>query len=150
MSRHGISLADLNAMAKEQNVKFKPGDLLIVRSGWMKWYNEHNEQDRIKYITNGKEYVGVHGCEETVEWLWDQHFSAIAGDAIGFEAWPPQAPHRIHDLIALWGLPIGELWDLEALAKECEAQKRWSFFFASAPLNLKGGVSSTPNALAVF
>jgi hypothetical protein len=47
-------------------------------------------------------------------------------------------------------MPIGELWDLEVLAKECEAQNRWSFLFTSAPLNLKGGVSSTPNALAVF
>jgi hypothetical protein len=150
MSRHCITVADLEAIAKEQKLTFKPGDLLIVRSGWIKWYNEHSEEDRIKHITNGKEYAGVEGCEESVEWLWNHHFSAVAGDAIGFEAWPPQLPRRIHDHIALWGMPIGELWDLEGLAKECEAQKRWSFFFTSAPLNLKGGVSSTPNALAVF
>ncbi|ORY03953.1 putative cyclase-domain-containing protein [Clohesyomyces aquaticus] len=150
MSRHCITVKDLEAVAKEQGVTFMPGDLLIVRSGWIKWYNEHGQEDRIKYITNGKEYVGVEGSEETVEWLWNHHFSAIAGDAIGFEAWPPKLPRRIHDNISLWGMPIGELWDLEALSGECEAQKRWSFFFTSAPLNLKGGVSSTPNALAVF
>jgi len=150
MSRHCITVADLEAIAKEEGVEFKPGDLLIVRSGWIKWYNEHEMEDRVKYITNGKEYVGVEGCEESVEWLWNHHFSAVAGDAIGFEAWPPQLPRRIHDHIALWGMPIGELWDLEALSKECEAQNRWSFFFTSAPLNLKGGVSSTPNALVVF
>ncbi len=42
------------------------------------------------------------------------------------------------------------MFDLEALAKECEAQKRWSFFFTSAPLNLPGGIASPPNALAIL
>ena len=57
----------------------------------------------------------------------------------------------MHDYcIAGWGMPIGEMWDLEALAEECKRQKRWSFFFTSAPLNLKGGAASPPNAIAVF
>ena len=86
MSRHCIQVADLEAIAKEQQVTFKPGDLLIIRSGWIKWYNEHDESDRISHITNGKAYVGVQGCEETVEWLWNHHFSAVEGDAIGFDA----------------------------------------------------------------
>jgi hypothetical protein len=47
-------------------------------------------------------------------------------------------------------MPIGEMWDLEALAEECKKQNRWSFFLTSAPLNLKGGAASPPNALAVF
>ncbi|KAF2467021.1 uncharacterized protein BDR25DRAFT_376619 [Lindgomyces ingoldianus] len=155
MSRYCITVKDLETVAKEEGLVFKPGDLLIVQSGWIKWYNEHDE-DRIKYIINGKEYVCVEGSEESVEWLWSHYFSGIAGDAIGFEAWPPQLPRRIHDHIALWGM-ASTPWmtdrrtlDLEALAKECEAQKYWSFFFSSAPLNLKGGVSRTPNALAVF
>lgn len=33
--------------------------------------------------------------EQTVEWLWNHHFAAVAGDAIAFEAWPPKAPYRI-------------------------------------------------------
>jgi hypothetical protein len=57
----------------------------------------------------------------------------------------------MHDYcIAGWGMPIGEMWDLEALAEECKKQNRWSFFLTSAPLNLKGGAASPPNALAVF
>ncbi|KAF2677244.1 hypothetical protein K458DRAFT_466462 [Lentithecium fluviatile CBS 122367] len=61
-----------------------PGDILFVRSCWIKWYNEHGAEDRLIYITNGKEYVGVEGCEESVESLRNHHFSAVAGDAIGF------------------------------------------------------------------
>jgi len=44
----------------------------------------------------------------------------------------------------------GEIWDLEKLAEVCEQQKRWSFFFTSAPLNIIGGVASPPNALCIF
>ena len=47
-------------------------------------------------------------------------------------------------------MPIGELWDLEGLAAECELQKRWSFFLSSAPLNVPGGIASPPNVLAIF
>lgn len=94
MSRHCIKVSDLEAIAKEENVSFQPGDLLIVRSGWIKWYNEHDKEDRIKYIQKGTEYMGVEGSEESVEWLWNHHFCAVAGDAIGFEAWPPQLPRR--------------------------------------------------------
>jgi hypothetical protein len=50
----------------------------------------------------------------------------------------------------MWGMPIGEMWDLEGLAAECERQKRWSFFLTSSPLNTTGGVASPPNAIAVF
>lgn len=182
MSRHCIKLVDLKTMVKEQNVDLRPGDLLFVRSGWIKWYEEHSPDERRAKVRDGSTYVGVDGSEEVIEWVWNNHFAAIAGDAIGFEAWPPQLPWctynnlfdfssleqsstnlfkcswltaliytGIHDyVLALWGMPLGELFDLEALAAECEAQKRWSFFVTSAPLNTPGGIASPPNALAVF
>jgi hypothetical protein len=43
---------------------------------------------------DGHEFVGLAGNRESVEWLWDHHFSAVAADAIAFEAWPPKAPYR--------------------------------------------------------
>lgn len=52
--------------------------------------------------------------------------------------------------LAMWGMPIGELFDLEGLAKECRELKRWEFYFSSWPLNLFGGVASTANASATF
>lgn len=44
-------------------------------------------------------------------------------------------------LLAGWGCPIGELFDLEKLAAECRRQKRWSFFVSSEPCNVPGGVA---------
>lgn len=47
-------------------------------------------------------------------------------------------------------MPIGELWDLEALAAECQNQNKWTFLLTSAPLNVPGGVASPPNAIAIL
>lgn len=93
MSRHCITVSDIKAIAEEENLEFQHGDILIVRSGWIKWYEGATDEQRIEKVTKGHEYVGVEGCEETLEFLWNQHFAAVAGDAIGFEAWPKKEPY---------------------------------------------------------
>jgi hypothetical protein len=42
----------------------------------------------------------------------------------------------------MWGMMIGEMFDLEALAKQCEEKQRWSFFFMSSPMNVPGKPST--------
>jgi kynurenine formamidase len=96
-TRHEITFEDIKAVAAEQGVEFRPADILIVRSGFIQWYNGASADERIKGVKNGHEFVGVRGDKEIVEWLWDSHFSAVAGDAIAWEAWPPKAPYRLHD-----------------------------------------------------
>lgn len=103
MSAHPITISVLEEMATEQNVKFAPGDILIVRTGWTKWYDEHTQEERLDKITNGSAWVGVQGSKEAVEWLWNHHFSAVAGDAIGFEMWPPQEAYREYYLLLKLG-----------------------------------------------
>jgi hypothetical protein len=44
----------------------------------------------------------------------------------------------------------GELFDLEKLAETCKQLNRWTFFMSSSPFNMKGGISSPPNAQAIF
>lgn len=44
----------------------------------------------------------------------------------------------------------GEMFDLEELAETCQKLDRWTFFVTSVPLNMPGGVSSPPNAMAIF
>lgn len=36
----------------------------------------------------------------------------------------------------LWGMPIGEFFDLEALSKHSAESGRYTFFFSSWPLNV--------------
>lgn len=105
MSEHRITFKGIQGMIAEENLQPRPGDLLLVRSGWIKWYEEHSPEEREKYITNGNAWVGVDGCEEVVEWLWNSRFAAVASDSIGFEAWPAKKPWGLHDnCIAMWGM----------------------------------------------
>lgn len=47
-------------------------------------------------------------------------------------------------------MPIGELFDLEALSKLAEENNRWSFLLTVAPLNIEGGANTLSNTVAVF
>ncbi|KAB5539341.1 hypothetical protein GE09DRAFT_1138487 [Coniochaeta sp. 2T2.1] len=106
-------------------------------------------------------YPGIESTESVLQFLWDGRIAAVAGDCPGFEAWPPTGSEGdetegilksgMHQtLLAGFGMPIGEMFDLEALAEECQRQKRWTFFVSSMPLNVVGGVASPPNAVAIF
>jgi hypothetical protein len=89
--------------------------------------------------------------EDTLRFLWDRHFAAVASDNTSVEVWPPDTTfgflHRT--LIPLFGMPLGEMFNLEPLAADCAADGVREFFFTSAPLNKLGGVASPPNALAI-
>ena len=95
--------------------------------------------------------MGVEPTEEIVQWLWERQFAAVAGDAPAFErspvgrgkdsvdAAPPVVLHQW--LLGGWGMPIGELFDLEDLAEHCRDCGRWSFFLSSVPLKARSAIS---------
>lgn len=88
MSDHAITVKELDEIAKDCGITLLPGDILLIRVGWTKWYDEHNEENREKYVTNAYAWAGVKGCEETLEWLWNHHFAAVASDNNGVEVVP--------------------------------------------------------------
>lgn len=154
-----ITVADLLATAKHQNVTFRRGDILLVRSGFTARYYSLSPSERAawsdpqpKSNTPGMEFAGVEQSEEMKAFLWNNHFAAVAGDSPAFEARPTKHGEcMLHEtLLAMWGMPIGELFDLEPLADTCRQLGRWHFYFSSWPLNLFGGVASTANASATF
>jgi len=153
LENSSIPISDLKKVAEYQGVTFNPGDILFVRSGYIRALDAISKDEAVAYSASSPPTaIGVESCEETLKWIWDHQFSAVAGDAIAFEALPfKSTTHWLHEwLLAGWGLPIGELFDLENLAAECKKQKKWSFFFSSMPLNVPGGVASPPNGVAIL
>lgn len=148
--RHEITAADLQAVAQAQGVTFEVGDILLVRSGWLAWYETLDAAGRVAVATPPYSGVGVAQGDETLRFLWDSGFAAVAGDAIAFEAFPahPERGFMHETILALWGMPIGEMFYLEDLAADCAADGCYTFFFTAAPLNKRGGVASPANALA--
>jgi len=149
--QHLVTAASLDACAKAQGVTFRQGDILFLRMGYVQWYENATPEQRTETVSGPTRAAGVQQTEEEVEWLWNHHFAAVVADTPAFEARPGIQEWNMHDyLLALWGTPIGELFDLEALAKTCRETKRSSFFVTSSPLNVVNGVASPPNAMAIF
>ncbi|MFE5402916.1 hypothetical protein ACFQ9Z_16455 [Streptomyces sp. NPDC056580] len=62
----------------------------------------------------------------------------------------PEGDGMMHqELIARLGLPLGELWNLHALAVDCRTTGRWDSLLTVKPLNLTGGVGSPANVTAL-
>lgn len=153
-SLHEIKLNDLEQIAKECNVTFQKGDILFVRIGMTKeWETAMSTEQKSEYgCSKSPQHAGVEATEDVLRWIWDNKFAAIAGDAISWEVYPPRDPKLfLHEyVLAGWGMPIGEMFDLEELSKICSELGRWTFFVTSTPLNMPGGVSSPPNCMAIF
>jgi hypothetical protein len=164
-----IAPSDVSATLEAQQVAVEPGDVLLVRTGWVSWYRSLDQAARRAQadIRIGNS-CGLHPGEDSAELFWDLHVAAVAADNPAFELTPfgglsdPQAmsaafrdPERGPDtflhfrLLALLGIPIGELWDLDALASDCARDGVYRFLLTAAPLNLHAGVASPANALAV-
>lgn len=148
-----ITARDLQAVAESQKVSFRPGDILFVRSGYIKALGALSDDQAKAYAAQPPPAaIGVEPSEETLRWIWETGFVAVAGDMLAFEPLPFQSEqYSLHEwLLAGWGLPIGELFDLERLSEECRRLGKWSFFFSSVPLRVPGGVASPPNGVAIL
>lgn len=148
---HAIALTDLQACATSQGLNLLPeseggdirvGDILLIRSGFVERYNELNLEERFTAATRSHAdmaWAGLAREESMRDWLHDCYFAGVAGDSPTFEVWPvPQLDFLHQSLLALWGCPIGEMWDLERLAVLCRERGRWTFFLTSAPANVPG------------
>jgi hypothetical protein len=132
-----ISAQDLRDVAKDQGTEIKFGDILIIRSGYMNAYNKLPREE-IEKLRNKQPltFTGIEQSDEMMEFLWN-NFSAAGGDHPSLEAWPTQKDYALHEvLLAGWGFPIGELFDLENLGEYCKKVGRWSFFLVSKPTNV--------------
>ncbi|MGH9307451.1 MAG: cyclase family protein [Acidimicrobiales bacterium] len=162
-----IEPSDLEATLAAQGVVVEPGDILLIRTGWVTWYRSLDQVGR-RGLAGDLHSPGLRPGLDTARMLWDLHIAAVAADNPALEVWPPGAlatPGQIEEILAkparlpelfvhtsllpLLGLPIGELWDLDALAEDCASDGNYYACLTSAALNLKSGVASPPNALAI-
>jgi hypothetical protein len=164
-----IDAADLHLTLSSQGVEVEPGDILLIRTGWLSWYRSLDAGARAALAGDaGLACCGLAPGPESAAALWDLHVAAVAADNPALEVWPPgallepedaaaarQDPDRASEfflhfsLLPLLGIPIGELFDLDALAEDCARDSVYTCLLTSAPLNLAAGVASPPNALAI-
>ncbi|QKV96214.1 cyclase family protein [Streptomyces sp. NA02950] len=163
-----ITADDLESTRIAQRTTIRPGDILLIRFGWLHWYRTTASPETRAGLASNPVHPGLVQSHEIVGWLWDHRISLVAADNFALECWPAQSDspflsdderHHGHRdastgimhraLLGLLGLPIGELWDLDALAAACATDHRYTCLLTVAPLPLVGGIGSPANATAL-
>lgn len=132
-----VTPADLEDCAERQGVDIRPGDVVLLRTGWGRFWN-----DPARFIN------GVRGPGPELpaaEWLSRRKIFAAGSDTASFERVPaPSMPVHVHLLVEA-GIHIFEALNLEELA----AARMYTFLFLAAPLKIRGGTGSPVRPFAV-
>ncbi len=150
-----FSVENLEGAREAAGITYEVGDILLVRTGWLAWYENASQEQRQALAADSMNKLktpGLAAGEDVARYMWDAHFAGVAADNPAFEAWPHplELDKYLHyRLLPLLGIAIGEMWYLEQLAEDCAQDGVYEFLLTSAPLNKLGGMGSPPNALAI-
>jgi kynurenine formamidase len=141
---YAITTDDLDEYFAAKNLEIRPGDALIVRTGFMaarrgKWGD---------YAGGPSPGLSLH----TAPWLRDNDVAAVATDTWGIEVLPNEIDvwQPLHVVgLAHTGLAFGEMFDLDALSEDSRADGIYEFMFVASPLPLTGASGSPVSALAI-
>lgn len=155
-----LDAAVLDRAASRQGCAVTPGDLILVHTGWAGWFLNADPADRAD-VRNRRCATGFAQRHQLLEWLWDNNIALFATDTFAVEVLPvlsdspfrasaPEDGGMMHqELIAKLGVPLGELWNLEALVADSRNTGDWEALVIVKPLALRGGVGSPCNATAI-
>ncbi len=145
-SGSAITHEELRHVAAEQGVTIEPGDIVLVRTGWLECYRQAPDS----FPTTA--WNGLHAGEQTARFLWDSGIAMVGADNPAVECAPGsrEAGSLHRRLLPSLGMSLLELLRLDELAAALAARGRWEFLFTAAPVPVEGAVSSPANALAVL
>jgi kynurenine formamidase len=149
--RTAFTVADLELARERSGVEYRPGDILLIHTGFAVWFVNQTVEAR-QELQKNPQTPGIAQGEEMCRYLWDAHVAAVASDTFGVEAFPPEGGeqgflHRI--LIGQFGMALGELWWTDDLANDCASDGVYEAFLASCPMHSPGGIGSPANAMAI-
>ena len=156
-----LGLDLLQAAMESQSLTTRPGDILLLHTGWCEWFLALDPEAKQR-LRESRKATGVAQSQEFVAWAWDSRFAVLAADTFAVECLPavPDSPYResafndhgmMHQqLLAKLGMPLGELWRLGPLARHMRSSGRWDAFISIKPLNITGGTGSPANATAIM
>jgi kynurenine formamidase len=132
----------LESVANQQKVSIQKGDIVLLRTGWARFWN-----DASRYITGGKgtQAAGPGPEIDGARWLSKYGPFAVGSDTVAFEKVPtPTMPVHVHLLVES-GIHIIEALNLEELSHD----RIYEFVFVATPLKIRGGTGSPIRPLAL-
>jgi kynurenine formamidase len=137
---YGIGAQDIKDTCKKQNVKLQKGDIVLLRTGRMKLWPDHD-----KFLIN-EPGLNLEGARYLAE---EGGCITLGADNVAFEQLPSIDPENwlpVHCyLFAVAGVLIIEVLMLEELAQD----KLYEFAFVGAPLRLRGSTGSPMRPMAI-
>lgn len=143
----GISADMLQRAADSSGVTVERGDIVLVRTGAIAQWRATGVWGT--YAGGDAPGINLTGAE----WLCDHDVAGVATDTWGMEVRPNETDEFFQPLhivlIVNAGMLVGEIFDLEALARDCAEDGRYEFMFVAPPLPFTGAVGSPLNPLAI-
>ncbi|MDI2132435.1 cyclase family protein [Yinghuangia seranimata] len=139
---YGVTAADLAAAEKASGTEVRPGDAVLVGTGWSRLWDRREE-----FV--GAE-AGVPGPDESAaEWLIQAGARLAGGETIAFEQIKPGAGHALLPVHRMFlvdhGINIVETMRLTELLDTGVGE----FLLVLAPLNVVGATGAPARPLAV-
>lgn len=135
-----VTVADLEAALKRENLTIQPGDALIINTGWNRLWGKDNAR-----YAKGNPGIGV----AAAEWLARQNPMLIGADNTSVEVNPnpdTRVNQPIHQImLAVYGIHLLENLKLDELADK----RIHEFALIVEPLKIKGATGSTVAPVAV-
>jgi kynurenine formamidase len=145
---YAIGGRDLDAASRAQGTTVRRGDFVLVRTGALARVRQRGAWEG--YAGGDAPGMGL----DSVPWVADHEIAGLATDLWDVEVRPAETPDVAQPLHILFivqlGLWLGEIFDLEELARRCRAENRYEFFFVAQPLVITGGVGSPINPVAIL
>lgn len=144
--RHMISEADLEAAVERAGLRPEPGDVVLVRTGQMRYLKA---RDREGYLLADQPGLTT----GTIRWFRRHDVAAVAIDTLAMEVHPGEDPAVLFPVHAIQlrdvGLTQGQNFDLEALAEHCAADGVYEMLLVANPEPVTGGTGAPVNPVAV-
>lgn len=142
-----ISLAELEAAAKRQNVTVDSGDILVVSSG-----RDARRRQAGGVLNPAEGMVGLHA--ECLPWLREREIAVLGSDGIS-DPMPglgiPNWPFPIHQIgITGMGLHLIDNLALGALSAACAERGRWHFLFTLGAMRVPRATGCPVNPIALL
>ena len=135
---YAVSAKDMQAAAEKEGVEIEEGDVVLIRTGWSKYWN-----NRQKYLSHEEGVPGV--VEDGARFLAKKKISYTGADTTAYEK-TPTATLPCHVILLVEnGIQIMEMLNLEELSRD----RVYTFLFIALPLKIRGGVGSPVRPIAI-
>ena len=137
-SDYRITAETIQKTLERQNIDVEPGDAVLIRTGWIQYFDDPN-----KYYGHDEGCPGL--VVDGAQFLVKKGAAYMGADTLALEKTPtPNLPVHVV-LLVQNGIHIIEAMNLESLA----AENVYEFLFIATPLKIRGGTASPVRPVAI-